>query len=111
ALPRAQAELAGGADHVAVVSPAYRVDPARFHLERRRRVAVPLGGRAIEVEVLAGRLPAATAEVDVWLIDHEAFRRPGIYGEAGSDYPDNAFRFALLSRAALHVPPAFGFTP
>src|SRR5262249_5243706 len=46
-----------------------------------------------------------------WLIDHEVFRRPALYGEGGGDYPDNAFRFALLSRAALVVPRAFGFVP
>lgn len=32
-----------------------------------------------------------------------AFDRPGIYGEAGVDYADNAWRFAILCRAALHV--------
>jgi starch synthase len=31
------------------------------------------------------------------------FARPGLYGEDGSDYPDNLARFALLSRAALEV--------
>jgi len=31
----------------------------------------------------------------------ELFDRDGLYGERGRDYPDNALRFAILSRAAL----------
>ena len=31
----------------------------------------------------------------------ELFRRPGLYGDARGDYPDNAYRFAVLSLAAL----------
>ncbi|OYV90256.1 MAG: hypothetical protein B7Z73_06290 [Planctomycetia bacterium 21-64-5] len=31
------------------------------------------------------------------------FRRPGIYDEPGGEYTDNAFRFALFSKAALQI--------
>src|SRR5580704_5966562 len=31
------------------------------------------------------------------------YDRPGIYGEAGGDYPDNHLRFALLSQAAIGI--------
>jgi starch synthase len=31
----------------------------------------------------------------------ELFDRPGLYNEGGQDYPDNAWRFAVFSRAAL----------
>ncbi len=31
------------------------------------------------------------------------YDRPGIYGEAGADYPDNHIRFGLLSRAAIEI--------
>lgn len=42
----------------------------------------------------------------IFLIDHQDyFDRPGIYGDEGSDYPDNARRFALFARAALAVLP------
>ena len=39
------------------------------------------------------------------LVDHPpAFDRPGFYGEPGADdYPDNAWRFGLLCRAALET--------
>jgi starch synthase len=113
ALPRAQARLGGArGDRVAVVLPRYRADPEHFGLARRlARVAVTVGGRAIEVGLLEGRLPGGGGRVEVWLIDHPLFDRPGIYGEGGADYPDNAFRFALLSRAALEVARAVGFRP
>src|SRR5438094_29385 len=100
-LPRALAAIGRGAgDHVSVATPAYNVDPSRFGLARRlRKVPVRIGGWTHDVEVLEGRLPGGGGEVRTFLVDHEAFRRDGLYGEDGRDYPDNAFRFALLSRA------------
>ena len=39
--------------------------------------------------------------VPMYLIDHPGFfGRPGIYGENGSDYPDNMRRFVFFGRAA-----------
>ena len=39
--------------------------------------------------------------VPLYLIDHPGFfGRAGIYGEAGTDYPDNARRFVFFGRAA-----------
>ena len=38
------------------------------------------------------------------LVDHPpAFDRDGFYGDAGGDYPDNAWRFGLFARAALET--------
>jgi starch synthase len=115
ALPRALAGLARGSingDRFAIVSPAYRVDPDQFGLARRlRRVGFQLGKYAVEVGVLEGRLPGGVGDVHVWLVEHPVFERPELYGEAGRDYPDNAFRFALLCRAALAISRAFGFPP
>ena len=31
----------------------------------------------------------------------DLFDREGLYGDANGDYPDNAWRFAVFSRAAL----------
>ena len=113
ALPRAlaAAAVAEPGDHVAVVTPAYQVDATRFGLARRlRKVRVPLGGREHDVGVLEGRVPGGGGNARAWLVDHESFRRPELYGTDAADYPDNAFRFALFSRAALAVPRAFGFS-
>ena len=35
----------------------------------------------------------------------DAFDRPGLYSEGGTDYPDNPWRFALFCRAALSMLP------
>jgi starch synthase len=52
-------------------------------------------------------------DTSLYLIEHNIpfyfldcpplFDRPGLYGEAGEDYPDNHIRFAVLAQAALAV--------
>ncbi len=39
------------------------------------------------------------------LVEHDpsSFARPGLYGDASGDYPDNGARFTLLGRAALEA--------
>jgi starch synthase len=40
--------------------------------------------------------------VDVIFVEHpDFFDRPGLYGDANGDYPDNRLRFAFFSRAVL----------
>src|SRR6478672_2932597 len=42
--------------------------------------------------------------VPFYLVDcPELFDRPGLYGDAEGDYPDNHVRFAVLARAALEI--------
>jgi len=100
ALPRA---LARSGARVSLVIPRYRVvDPARHSLARRLApLPVKLGSRTEEVILYEGRLPGGNVEVT--LIDHPLFDREGIYGDGGTDYPDNGRRFALLGRAALEL--------
>ena len=51
-------------------------------------------------------------EVPVWFLDYDAyFGRPGIYDGPLGHYMDNAFRFALLSKAALQLCKDFQFIP
>jgi starch synthase len=60
----------------------------------------PRGGKALSIDVLA----AETHGYRLHLIDHPpAYDRDGLYGDASGDYPDNAWRFGLLCRAALEV--------
>ncbi len=60
-----------------------------------------LGSRAFEATVFDGRL---ASQVDLTLIDIPGmFDRPGVYGERGEDYPDNAVRFASFSRAVAEL--------
>ena len=72
------------------------------------RFAVEVGGSATHARIVesaaastAGPEPARVLFLDL----PEAFDRPGLYGEEGADYPDNAWRFALFCRAALAVLP------
>ncbi|HXN30637.1 MAG TPA: glycogen/starch synthase, partial [Polyangiaceae bacterium] len=70
---------------------ARRLTPLRF----------ALGDRAFEVTVFDGRL---ASQVDLVVVDAPGlFDRPGVYGDRGEDYPDNALRFAVLSRAAAEL--------
>jgi starch synthase len=66
----------------------------------RRLTPLPLSGGG-EVFVLDGQLPSG---VQLTLFDAPVlFDRPGVYGEGGSDYPDNAQRFGLLAQAAASL--------
>ncbi len=74
----------------------------------RRKLSVPMGGRVFQV----GYRSVEHHGVPVYFIDHpEFYNRPGLYGEQGGDYPDNAERFGLLSRAALELVRELGFSP
>lgn len=43
-------------------------------------------------------------EVPIWFVEYDRFYgRPGIYGDALGEYSDNAFRYALLCKAALQI--------
>jgi starch synthase len=57
------------------------------------------------------QLPLSGQGPRVFLLDHQDyFDRPGSYGSEGSDYADNARRFALFVRAALAVLPTIAPT-
>ncbi|MBI3298774.1 MAG: glycogen synthase GlgA [Elusimicrobia bacterium] len=72
------------------------------------RLPVPLGGATVECAVLR----AGEGAVDVYLVDYPAFfDRPGLYGEDGKDYPDNAERFAFFARAVVEACRALSLAP
>jgi starch synthase len=96
ALPAA---LQAQGDEVAVVIPRYGF----IDLKDLRRVwdsaPVYLGLARYDTSIYLypGTFP-------IYLIDcPPLFDRPGLYGEAGVDYPDNHIRFAVFARAALSV--------
>lgn len=105
-LPKAVAEL--GVE-TAVFLPRYghiplagRSPVTRFSLE--------FGSGQNEVQVFQAFLPQSSAPV--YFLDFPPYYdRPGIYGEAGQDYPDNLQRFAFLSWAAVAAVSALGFSP
>jgi len=82
---------------VTVALPRHPGFEASGLLVARRLTPLPLPGGG-EVTVFDGQLPSG---VRVVLFDAPVlFERSGVYGEGDEDYPDNAKRFGLLSRAA-----------
>jgi starch synthase len=63
------------------------------------RIDVDLNGRSQHVGFL--RQPLSEQVTAVFVDAPELFDRDGLYGTSEGDYPDNAYRFAVLSRAAL----------
>lgn len=104
-----QALQAYGHD-VRLVMPWYRsVRAASGPLRKSRTtIPVPIGGAVYSVAFRQGHLD----QVPVYFIDvPELYDRQGLYGEQGQDYPDNALRFGLLSRAALELARKVAFQP
>jgi starch synthase len=82
---------------VTVVLPRYRNCAADAPASRTTRLA--MGPHTFAVGFVEQQMPDGVRAV---LVDvPELFDRAGLYGEDGRDYPDNALRFAVLSRAAL----------
>jgi starch synthase len=108
-LPKALAAL--GHD-VRVVMPAYAaieqgLMAGRWNLEvDPTLLRVPVGGGLVPAGVLRTTIPGS--EVPIYFIgERHLFNRPEIYG-----YPDDAYRFAFFSRAALDlVIGAWGWRP
>lgn len=106
-LPKALARR--GLD-VRVVTPLY----AGMSWDEQERLdgtlAVPTYSGRLRAGVRLGRLPQS--QVPVYFIEyHRFFDRPYLYGPPGDAYDDNLERFAFLSRAALELCKAIGFTP
>jgi starch synthase len=100
ALPKA---LRGLGHSVTVVVPRFPAFEAQGLLLARRLTPLrfSLGERAFEVTLFDGRL---ASQVDLVVVDApRLFDRDGVYGQRGEDYPDNALRFAVLSRAAAEL--------
>ena len=88
---------------VTVVLPRYPAfEEAGLLMARRLTpLRLTLGEQTHEVTVYDGRL---SSQVELALLDAPGlFDRAGVYGENGEDYPDNALRFAVLSRAAAEL--------
>jgi starch synthase len=98
ALPSAMA--ARGAKP-SIILPGYSALLHRPNLHSvAENLTAPLGSQQIAFRLLR----TDHGGVPLYLIDHPGFfDRPGIYGENGRDYPDNARRYIFFSRAAAVV--------
>jgi len=96
ALPKALAEMG---HEVAVLLP-------RYHGTKASKVVLPsltisLGTHLRFPSIVDG---SALNGVRYFFVDDPVyFDRPSLYGERGLDYPDNAQRFALFSKAAIEL--------
>lgn len=98
-------QVRGGAN-VVVFLPLYRTvrDHAPDLAPLGRPITVDLGFRSEEVRLFREVHPPKGPKI-VFVDIPTAFARPGLYGEDGRDYADNARRFALFSRAVLDAIP------
>ncbi|MEO8682733.1 MAG: glycogen/starch synthase, partial [Vicinamibacterales bacterium] len=93
ALPKALGRLG---HEVTLVTPRYRgIDVAAVS------ASVRLGMAGVEFEAGMIELPLGPGARAVFVDCPPLYDRPGIYGEGGVDYPDNALRYAFLTAAAL----------
>ncbi len=96
---------------VRICLPLYAsVDYARWGLRFEKTSCVHMGGGEENwVGVHTGSLDGG---VKVWFVDYQRFfGRPGIYDENQREYLDNAYRFALLSKAAMQICKDNGWIP
>jgi starch synthase len=107
-LPKALRKLGHDAR---VLLPLYsQIDRARFGIRPVGNACVHMGAG---VEHWIGLHDALLDnDVPVWFVEFDAyFGRPGIYDGPAGHYMDNAFRYALLSKAALQICKDFRFIP
>jgi starch synthase len=96
---------------VRIVIPLYSlIDRAKWKIEFRHPVCIHMGGGEEQwVGLFEGLLDG---KVPVWFVDYERFfARPGIYDHQNQEYPDNPYRFALLSKAAMQICKDTNFIP
>ena len=68
--------------------------------------AVGVGPRTETARIHEPATPFTPGNPRVYFVESEEyFDRPGLYGDAGGDYPDNAQRYALFTRAVLVAMP------
>jgi starch synthase len=95
---------------VRVVMPLYAGMPWQQFEPLEGILSVPMWYGTAHARVRLGRLPRSGVPV-YFLEHHRYFDRPQLYGPTPAAYPDNLERFAFLSRGALEVTKALGWTP
>jgi starch synthase len=103
ALPRA---LAAGGHQVSVYLPRYRQTKLTNPQTVVRSITVPFDDRYRFCSVVSG---GSNSGIDFYFVDYPPyFDRDALYGTPSGDYPDNAERFALFSRAVLEASKILG---
>jgi starch synthase len=103
ALPRA---LASAGHEVSVFLPRYRQTKLTNATTLIRSLTIPFDDHYRFCSILDG---GAHNGVRFYFVEYPYyFDRDSLYGTSAGDFPDNAERFALLSRAALEASKVFG---
>src|SRR6266852_6313195 len=103
ALPRA---LAAAGHQVSVYLPLYRQTRLKDTPTVVSSITIPFDDRYRFCSVVSG---GELAGVQFYFIDYPPyFDREALYGTSSGDYPDNAERFALFSRAVLEASKVLG---
>jgi starch synthase len=103
ALPRA---LAGLGHQVSVYVPRYRQTKLADPQTVVRSITIPFDDKYRFCSVVTA---GTTGGVRYYFVDYPPyFDRDGLYGTPAGDYPDNAERFALFSRAVLEASKVLG---
>ena len=102
-------ELARLGHDVSLVIPGYSMIDASTHgLTEWGRISVPTASGPKEAVIEHGILSDMTLPADrpakIFAIRHDPyFARPGLYQEAGADYPDNLDRFTFFCRSVVQL--------
>ena len=103
ALPRALANLG---HEVSVYLPRYRQTKLTDPQTVVASITVPFDDNYRFASVVTG---GSSAGIKFYFVDYPPyFDRDALYGTSAADYPDNAERFALFSRAALEASKVLG---
>jgi starch synthase len=103
ALPQA---LAAAGHQVSVYVPLYRQTKLTGPQTVVRSITVPFDDRYRFCSVVT---PSAKSAVRYYFVDYpEYFDRDALYGTKAGDYPDNAERYALFSRAVIEAAKVVG---
>jgi starch synthase len=103
ALPRA---VAAAGHQVSVYLPRYRQTKLPDPQTVVRSVTIPFDDHYRFCSIISG---GNQGGVRYYFVEYPAyFDREGIYGTAAGDYPDNAERFAMFSRAVLEASKVLG---
>jgi starch synthase len=103
ALPRALASLG---HRVSVYVPRYRQTKLVDAATVVRSITVPFDDKYRFCSVVTA---GSNANIKFYFVDYPPFfDREGLYGTSAGDYPDNAERFALFSRAVLEASKVLG---
>jgi starch synthase len=103
ALPRA---LSAAGHQVSVYLPRYRMTKLPDARTAVRSITVPFDDRYRFCSVVSG---GGHSGIDFYFVDYPPyFDRDSLYGTPAGDYPDNAERFALFSRAVLEATKILG---